>query len=302
MTDRVVRRARHEDREAVASIAEVTWTDREVDDYLARVFPEWIETDGDDQYTAVVTVDGEVVGTAQATMLTEDEAWLQGLRVHPDYRGEGHSEALAKRLLEWSRDHGATIARNMVFGWNTAGMGQSRAVGLEPVTACRWAQPDPAREEGPPTMPSELTVRSDPNAAWRFWTDSDARSELSGLALATDESWAVSELTRDRFLDLAETGTVLAVVGETVRGVTVYRGTGDRDGTVVCEYAVAAWADTEAATELFGAIRADAAQRGADRTRVLVPQTPQYVSDVAVTRVPLSDRSVYVFRTSLVAE
>jgi len=294
--DRTVRQARPADHDAVAAFTEDTWSDREVGDYVPETFPEWVDTDGPDQHTVVTEVGGTAVGVAQASMLTADEAWLQGLRVHPDHRGEGHAGAMAESLLAWCRDRGATAARNMVFGWNAAGMGQSRAVGLDPITACRWARPEPSADAAADTG---LTVREEANPAWRYWTNSDARTALGGLALDDEETWALSELTRGRFGGLAADGGALAVVGEGVRGMTVRRGTRRRDDETVVDYAVAAWADADAARALFDAIREDAAARGGDRTRVMIPETPRHVSGAAVARVRMSDYAVYVFSADL---
>lgn len=176
MGDRTVRRARTEDHEAIAAFTEDTWEDWDAGDYIPEAFPEWVATDGPDQYTAVTVVDDDPVGLAQSRLLTGGEAWFQGLRVHSDHRGRGHALAMTRRLQEWSRE---------------------------------------------------------------------------------------------------------------------------RDGERVVDYAVAAWADADAARVLFDAIREDATARGGDGTRVLIPESPQYVSDAALAGVPLSDEPVYVFTADL---
>jgi hypothetical protein len=204
----------------------------------------------------------------------------------------------------------------MVFGWNDGGIGQSRAAGFSPGPACRWVRPEPVPagdvgsdadtepDGGADATTGETTpdhpvldVRSDPAPAWRFWTHSDARTVLDGLALDDEVTWALAELTRDRFLRLADDGRSIAVVGDRTRAATVRLGARESDGTTVVDYAVAAWADAEAARVLLDAVRTDAA--GADATRVLIPETTRYVSDAALARAPLSDQPVYVFATDL---
>lgn len=290
---RTVRQARAADHDDVAAFTADTWDDRDVGDYIPEIFPEWVETDGEDQHTVVAEVDGRAVGVCQARMLTGDEGWLQGMRVDPDYRGADHGRAMVDHLFEWCREQGATVARNMVFGWNTAGMGQSRAVGFDPLTACRWARPDPGEAD-----PS-LRVVDDPDAAWRYWTHSEARRSLDGLALDTEEAWALAELTRDRLVDIADSGRVLAVLGEHARGMIARMGTREREGETIADYAVGAWEDAEAAAALLDAVRSDAAAVGADATRVCIPETTRHVSDVATTRADVSDRPVYIFSADL---
>jgi GNAT superfamily N-acetyltransferase len=293
MTDRTVRPARPDDHDAVSAFTEDTWPERDVGDYIPAVFPEWIAGDGPEQRTVVVEVDGTIAGICQARLLSADEAWLQGMRVHPDHRGAGHGAAMVADLFDWCRERGATVARNMVFGWNTAGLGQSRAVGFEPAVSCRWARPDPE------PVDTDLSVGEDTAVAWRFWTDSDARDALRGLALVTGEAWALSDLDRARLDRIADAGRVLTVVDGRARGMAARLGTRETDGETVADYAVGAWADLAAARSLFDAIRADAAGLGADATRVCIPETVRFVSDAAAARVALSDEPVYVFAADL---
>ncbi|MFC7132616.1 MULTISPECIES: GNAT family N-acetyltransferase [Salinibaculum] len=297
MGDRTIRRARPDDHDDVAAFTQETWSDHGVGDYLADVFPQWVESDGPRQRTAVVEVDGRVVGLCQGSLLTDDEGWLQGMRVAPDYRGAGHAQALVDHLLDWLRDEGMTVARNMIFGWNAAGMGQSHDTGLVPVTRCRWAQPEPG-EVGSPPADAFVTV-DDVTAAWRFWTHSDARAALAGLAFDTDRAWAMSELGRARLQRIAETGRVFAVQSGGTRGMAARTGTRERDGETIADYAVGAWDGTDAGRALFDAVRADAADCGADATRVCIPDTTRFVTDAAVARADHSDDSVFVFAADL---
>jgi GNAT superfamily N-acetyltransferase len=291
---RTVRQATAADREAVVAFTADTWSDRDVRDYIPDVFDDWVAGDDETQHTAVVAVDGTAVGIAQATLLTGDEAWLQGIRIDPAHRGADHGRALTEHLVEWCRERGATVARNMVFGWNPAGMGQSRAVGMSPATACRWARPAPDADANP-----AATVVDDATRAWRFWTHSDARTELGGLTLDAEQAWALAELTRDRLDALAADGRVFAVVDGGTRAMAARIGTRERDGETAADYAVGAWADAAAAAHLFDAIRADAADCGADGTRVCIPDTTRFVSDAALAGATPSDNCVFVFAADL---
>lgn len=303
MPDRDVRQARLDDHDAVAAFTEDTWSDRDVGDYIPNVFPTWVESDGPDQRTVVATVDDEPVGVCQALLLTDDEAWLQGMRVHPDHRGADHGQAMVEGLCSWSRQQGATVARNLVFGWNAAGMGQSRALGFEPVTACRWARlGDPS--DGQVEL-DDYRVVDDADAVWRFWTHSDARTALSGLVRASDQRWALSEWTRTRLETMGSDGRVFALIddgakpGASTRAIAAHIETRTADDETVAEYAVGAWTDADAASALFDTVRADAADCGAETARVLIPDTPQFVSDAATSRCGIGDTGCYVFAADL---
>ncbi len=298
MTRGTVRLARADDYEDVVAFTEQTWSDRDgAGDYVPDVFHDWVESDGPDQRTIVVEVAGDIAGLCQGLLLSDREAWLQGLRVNPDYRGTDVGERMDDDLFAWAVDNGATVARNLVFSWNEAGLGRAVAVGFDPLLSLRWAHPDP-RER---TTPSR--VGNDPAAAWSFWTRSDARTTLAGLALDPEQSWALSELTRERLERLADEERVFTVTDDRTRGFACRNRTTERetdDGTrTVAEYGVAAWTDCTVAADLFDAIRADAADLGVDRTRVLVPETPRHVAEAATVRAGPGDWPSFVFEADL---
>ncbi|MDS0259666.1 GNAT family N-acetyltransferase [Haloarcula sp. S1CR25-12] len=291
-----VRQARAEDRDDVVAFAEQVWRDRpDTVDYIPDVFTDWVESDGPDQRTVVAEVDGTAAGLCQALRLTGHEAWFQGMRVAPDYRGEGLGLAMVEHCFEWVRDRGATVGRNMVFSWNDAGLGQSVAAGFEPDTAFRFAHPAPDAGADPDTP-----VENDPAAAWSYWTASGARTHLSGLALDPDQPWALSELTRERLHRLADDETVFAVNGGGTSGMACRTGERDGpDGDRLAEYAVGAWEDRNTAAALFDAIRADAAALDVDGTRVLIPETPRHVAEAAAVRAELADWPDFVLSADL---
>ncbi|AEM56291.1 N-acetyltransferase GCN5 [Haloarcula hispanica N601] len=283
-----VRTARHDDYDDIVELTSDVWADRAMADYIPDVFRDWVDDDGADRKTLVVDVDGHAVGLAQAVMLTETEAWFQGMRIDSDYRGQGLGSLLTDHLIEWAADAGASVGRSMVFSWNEAGLGQSLAAGFEAVTSFRWVHPEP-RDETP-----GMTVGNDPATAWRYWQESDGRDVLSGLALDSGESWALSTLTRDT-LDRLATDQAVLTVGDKPRGLACRVRTTEADGERLAEYAVGVWSDVDAARALFTAIAADAATLGVDGTRVLIPETPRHVAQAAYASGNIDGRPDFVF-------
>lgn len=295
-----VRQAEPSDANDIASFTSDTWADRGRGDYLPDVFPEWVESDGPAQRTFVAEVNDQIAGCCQGVLLTDHEAWAQGMRVDPDARGAGVGVALTHAAFDWAADRGAAVMRNLVFAWNTAGLGLSRAAGFEPVTEFRWAHPEPDPDADP-----SLAVRDDFDAAWTCWQSSRAARRLRGLGLDLEETWAVVELTRDLLGRADEETRVLALQDEdgtqaaTYRTRTVER---EREGggtETWAEYGAGCWTDADACRALFDAVGADAAAVGADRTRVVVPETARHVSDAALARADLSDHGDFVTAADL---
>jgi GNAT superfamily N-acetyltransferase len=298
-----VRQATPDDYEAVAAFTRQTWADRGGNDYIPDIYHEWIAGDGPTQRTFVLDSGDDIAGICQGVLLSEHEAWAQGMRVNPDFRGRGISLDLSRALFDWAREQGATVCRNMVFSWNVAGLGQSRSAGFGPGTEFRWAQPTPDPDADP-----DLRITSEADAGWAFWSASESRSHLRGLALDDEETWALSELTRERLHEASDEDRLFVVQDGGTRGFSYRNRTYEREeetgdgGTETltwAEYAVGAWADPEAARALYRAVARDAAEVGADRTRVLIPEGVRWVSDTAVSRVGVSEEPDFVMRADL---
>lgn len=293
-----VRQARARDYDPIAAFTEETW-DRFDGDYIPDVFEEWVESDDETQRTLVaVEEDDTPVGLVQAVLLSEYEAWYQGMRVDPAYRNRGIGRDLAHASFDWSREQGATVGRNMVFAWNVQGLGLSRAAGFDPEAEFRWAHPEPD-----PDAEVEATVSPDLNAAWTLWQRSRARDALRGLGLHMGESWAVSEVTPERLERARDQESLIVLdddgtVGMTYR-VRVYEREREGEEQTWAEYGAAAWADEAACGDLMAAIARDAASVDAEFVRVLVPETPRAVSDVSLHRVEVAEDPDFVMAVDL---
>ncbi|MEF8852066.1 MAG: GNAT family N-acetyltransferase [Haloarculaceae archaeon] len=304
-----VRQARTSDADAVAAFTEDTWEEFEGNDYVPDVFEEWVATDGADQHTVVAeraagpASERAVVGCCQVVRLSGHEAWTQGIRVHPAHRGAGVGRAMDAACREWARERGATVARNMVFSWNEQGLATARSLGYAPRTEFRWAHPGPDADAAvlaPAGTPErDVAVTNNPDAIWGYWQRSDARDALGGLALDPAEPWALSEWTRERARRAADERAAFAVRRDRTTGIAWRTRVSERDDGHWAEYGGTGWETLVDARALFSAVARDAAAVGADRTRVLVPETPRHVSDAAAAGVELADDPDFVFEADL---
>jgi len=93
--DLIVRMAEPGDIEDLAEISRNTW---EGHDYLETVAEEWFSQGG----FMVGELSGRVIACGKITGLPGGVAWLEGLRVHPDFRGKGYGRIVSQRILERS--------------------------------------------------------------------------------------------------------------------------------------------------------------------------------------------------------
>ena len=110
-----VRPARPEDRDAVLAFCTQTW---EWGDYIEYVWDEWLHDPNGVLFVA--TIDGQPVGVAHMRMLTPTEAWLEGMRIDPVYRGRGLAGAINNEMLAEAMRRGAKVARLITESTNSS--------------------------------------------------------------------------------------------------------------------------------------------------------------------------------------
>ncbi len=87
------------DKGDILEISRHTWDGH---DYLPYFFDSWL-TDID-SHTAAIEIDGHVVALANLRIIDNGKTgWMEGLRVHPDYRGTGMATVLTEHVVEMAK-------------------------------------------------------------------------------------------------------------------------------------------------------------------------------------------------------
>ena len=255
----VVRRARPADREAVLAFATDTWNGH---DYIPNAWPVWLEaTDG---AFLVATVGppggtdaegrsleiGAPVAITRVALVADNEAWLEGIRVHPRVRGMGVASDLQVAELHWVAAQEARVVRYATSWRNEASHRLGARDGIETVARLRswwWSATGSAEDDDDepsafdPEVRRSATAhrqralelasgaglvvspgRDDVDTIWRR-IDTDP-TFAAGQRLYEARSWAFGELTRDLFMRHAERGEVLAADHETDWAVAILVG------------------------------------------------------------------------------
>jgi GNAT superfamily N-acetyltransferase len=177
----LIRPARAEDHAQIAA-----WTANTFrwGDYVPDRFLPWLEDESG--CTFVAEDDGRVVAMARVQMVGPEEAWAQGMRVHPDHRRRGYGTRVGQRLDEWAKEQGARVVRLSVEEWNTNAQGQVEGMGYRRV--CDWHYGDRAIGESSPVPEGNGGRRVPPAERLRLAT--------SGEAEPAYLSWIGGELAR----------------------------------------------------------------------------------------------------------
>ena len=152
-----VRLATAADKPAVLDFAARTWDGW---DYIPEVWDEWlasadgimlVATPRDRGPGAGLELDlygrslepGRPIGLCRVRMLSEDEAWMEGLRVAPGVRRRGVGTALTAAALRWGLAQGATVARYATGARNEGSHRLATAFGFATLAGWRtYAEPE----------------------------------------------------------------------------------------------------------------------------------------------------------------
>ncbi len=130
MTQTEVRAARADDKESVLAFCSHTW---DWGDYIDRVWDDWLL---DTQGKLFVSVsDEQPTGVAHLRMVTPLDAWLEGLRVDPNYRKQGIATALNRAMLVEAMQRGATHARLVTESVNSGALHIMNTLRMRPIGA-----------------------------------------------------------------------------------------------------------------------------------------------------------------------
>jgi GNAT superfamily N-acetyltransferase len=155
----VVRKARHEDRE------KAIWVESKATPNLSYVGAVWdLFTSDDVGEFSVAEADGEVVACGKFTVLPDGSAWLETLRVIPEYQGLGIGKRFYDRFFELARSRGVPAMRMYTGLRNAVSKGLAELYGLRLAATYRGASMLCVQNKIPPSEGGFRLV-SDPERA-----------------------------------------------------------------------------------------------------------------------------------------
>ena len=100
-------------------------------DYVPSVWDEWLRDKGGKMF--VVEVDGKLVGMNRVRLLKDGTGWLEGVRIHPDFRGKGLASLLGERSMKYASNLGVSTFRLTSSSRNRAARRQVAKMGFSEV-------------------------------------------------------------------------------------------------------------------------------------------------------------------------
>lgn len=193
-----VRPARPEDREATLSFCQRTFS---WGDYIGDVWEEWLDDPAGP--LLVATFNDQVAGVGKLSMISHAEAWLEGLRVNPAFRGHGVAQELYHAAESEARKRGARVARYATPSGNKAIHHLSQRFGYRRVA--RFIEYTAPGRPGP--FPDYL-LPEEANAAEQLLASSAGLASAGGLY---NGGWHCRELRGGRLREHIVRGEAYAI-------------------------------------------------------------------------------------------
>lgn len=262
MIDKIeIRDVLHEDKEGVLRFCQQTW---EWGDYIGQAWDAWLS---DPCGRLVVGIfENLPVAVAHLTMLAPGEAWLEGLRVAPDYRNRGVGGLVGQHCVRAATEMGAIVIRFMTLASNMAACRIAARLGFLQVASFLpyWAD----SEKGSSQLLTTLEPKNLEDLL-AFIEGSDIYRSVSGLYCT---GWAYHKLTEEKLRRHLERGDVLTLEqGELLRALAVVT-TSPLDQGIVVGYVDAR---PEVLSDLALALKALAGKTGHPRVEARLPDLSQ---------------------------
>jgi GNAT superfamily N-acetyltransferase len=226
MTEFSLRDAVAEDRDEVLAFTAQTW---DFGDYIQWVFDDWVRDGAGRFLVAVDRGTGRIAGIDKLSFFAPGEAWFQGLRVHPDFRGRGLADLMERHMIEEARSRGASTIRFLTVTGNLAVHRNAYRNGFKMRFVARhWEWPGgeiddpPSKVERDSNEISRGRLRTaTPEEApelYEWWRRSSAWYATGGLV---NRDWSFGSSSADEWTERAAEGHLLVPTGTDVSKSTL---------------------------------------------------------------------------------
>jgi GNAT superfamily N-acetyltransferase len=252
-----VRAARAADKDAVIAFCQNTFS---WGDYIPEVWERWL-ADSDGQML-VGLMDDHPVSVLHVVIIGE-MAWMEGMRVHPDFRRRGVASAVEKAGHAFARTRGCRVARLATSIKNIAAQGMLDATGYR-----RAAQFNEWDIEPAPGDFSFVRVASENDLARALALWRDAETRAASHSIVPDRRWHWTPLDERRLRGHIHAGELRLAP----RGFSLLLAFDEHDWSGMSLHALVG--DEETMHALALAARGEAAYRGYPHLEAQIADSP----------------------------
>jgi GNAT superfamily N-acetyltransferase len=253
-----------------------TWGD--AGDYIHYVYDAWLRDRTGRFMVAVDEPAGAIVAIDKLSFFSPGEAWFEGLRVSPAYRGRGIAAHFQRRMLDEAERLGAKSVRFLTLARNLAVHKMAFRDGFRELFQTRWWRAEVAQHI-PLAPPDATRLRpasvAEADALYALWACSASAFATAGLLHGR---WTFTQTGPAEWQELASRRMVLvaeqfsADSAAVLPPMTIVRPETDQDGTARWSVSIA-HAEPGAAGPLAAGLLDAARERGIMEVSALLPDT-----------------------------
>ena len=180
----IIRLVSDSDKDFVLSYTSKTW---EWGDYIGYVWDKWIN-DKNGQFVAI-DVGGKAVAVCHMDVIEGNIAWLEGMRVHPDYRNKGFASILTSYCINIAKERGLSYVMLVTSSRNKPAQRVAEKLGFS--VMARYTN---FKDEGKESVREESSARRatlhEFDLVWSYLSSSCNYSFNNGIIGARSKSWA----------------------------------------------------------------------------------------------------------------
>lgn len=133
-----IRKAKPSDKGPLLDFIKDVWGGH---DYIPGVWDEWLADTRAKMF--VIEVDGTQVGMDRMRFLPDGSGWLEGVRIHPDYRGRGLASMLGIHSMKAGARNGVAVYRLATYSRNKSARRQISKMGFGEIARANFYEPEP---------------------------------------------------------------------------------------------------------------------------------------------------------------
>jgi GNAT superfamily N-acetyltransferase len=210
----MIRPAKSSDKEEILSFCANTFS---WGDYIDQVWDAWLQ----EGMLLVAESDGKKIAMAHAALCPgKSQIWLEGVRVHPDYRRSKVATALIERMLKEGRRRGARHACAIVAEDNAASRRMMEKNGF--AVAAQWAYYSTDGKVPEQKSSARVATARDIGNVWVYLSKSEIYRQSAKTYI---KEWRWYPLDRRAVARLVKDRRVI-VTGKPIDGVAVINKSG----------------------------------------------------------------------------
>ncbi len=208
-------KVKRSDKREVEKLCEGIW---DGNDYLSKVFDAWVNDGG--FYKGMLN--DKIIALDKYTKIEDNVIWLEGLRVHPEYQGQGYGKEMVEKFLQLIEDNEYyTNLRFMTSSGNEKTIKMAEDFGFEKHLELYSLiiSRNELKRKPEATFQSNIHTQQSVTDVFSLIKNSKEYHDNRGLFI---KNWTAYKITKDLLKKEVKDGNCIGIGGERLESVVFF--------------------------------------------------------------------------------